>query len=414
MRKSLLFPIVGLALSGCPGGGPEKLNPTFHKDIAPILNANCVSCHQTGQIAPFTLTSFADAFEHGAEMQIQTEARLMPPWHIEDGGDCQSYLDSRLLTDEQIETIRVWFDNGMPEGNPADAPPPPPPPPTIDRIDAALDMNVDYLPDETITDDYRCFLVDPGLTVDKLMTAYEVLPGTPEIVHHIILFSINSDQAQLEAESLDGADGRPGYTCFGDAGVDANPVIAWAPGINFQEIPRGLGVRLPANRKLAMQVHYNIQAVKPGQEIPTDRTSVNLKLEDENNAAETILLLSAFDFTLPPGLEEAEASTSTSLDILPIPVRIQGVLPHMHTRGQTLRFEVLRNGDPADTECLTNVPDWDFNWQQTYFYEDPITVSPQDVVNIRCTYDTSEETTPISFGEGTGDEMCVLGLYLSL
>jgi hypothetical protein len=302
----------------------------------------------------------------------------------------------------------------MPEGNPADAPPPPPPPPTLDRVDANLDMNVDYLPDEALSDDYRCFLVDPALAADKFLTAYEVLPGTPEIVHHIILFSFLDEQAQLNAEASDGADGRPGYTCFGDAGSNTSPVIAWAPGINLQQIPRNLGVRLPANRKLAMQVHYNTQAVKPGQQVPTDRTVVNLKLEDEGNVSETLLLLGAFGFTLAPGQESVTVSdTILQPNDLPIPVRIQGVLPHMHTRGQTLNLDVVRGGT-NENECLVNVPDWDFNWQQTYFYEEPVFIFPQDTVNITCTYDTSEETNPISFGEGTGDEMCVMGVYVSL
>jgi hypothetical protein len=417
MNKFLL-PLLGLAtLAGCPSAPAEKKSPTYHKDIEPLINRECVACHTTGSIAPFTLLSYADAFENGAEMQVQTEERLMPPWHIQDDGGCQDFKDSRLLTDDEIETIRVWFDNGMPEGNPADAPPPPPPPPTIDRIDANLDMNIDYLPDETLTDDYRCFLVDPGLAADQFLTAYEVLPGSPEIVHHIILFSITDTAAQTEAESLDGADGRPGYTCFGDARVNALPVVAWAPGINFEELPPATGVRLPAGRKLVMQVHYNTLAVKPGQQLPTDRTVINLKLED--SVPLEAFLLGAGEganpnISLAPGLAETSFEQTTSLsDIgLPINVRIQGVLPHMHTRGQTLRFDVTH--EDGSTDCLANVPQWDFHWQQTYFYEEPVTIKPTDTVRIKCTYNTTDDVNPVVFGESTSDEMCLIGTYITL
>jgi hypothetical protein len=412
MYKHFLLPALGLiSLVGCLNPRVEKKNPTYHKDVEPIINEFCVNCHQEGGIGPFTFLSYADAFDKGAEMFVQTESRLMPPWHIQDDGNCQTFRDSRSLTDDQIDTIRVWFDNGMPEGDPADAPPPPPPPKAIDRIDAKLDMNIDYLPDEGLTDDYRCFLVDPGLVTDRFMTAYEVLPGTSAIVHHIILFTINSDEAQVEAEGLENADGRPGYTCFGDARVDATPIFAWAPGINLQELPPSTGVRLPAGRKLAMQIHYNTQAIKPGQELPTDRTVVNLKLEDAVPLEAFVAILGDFDFVLQPGLTAALAEETLPLAELPLSFRLQGVLPHMHTRGQTLNFELIHEN--GDTECLANVPDWDFNWQQTYFYKDPVTIKPTDSVRIRCSYDTTDETTPIVFGESTSDEMCLTVNYLT-
>jgi hypothetical protein len=411
MNKFLL-PALGLTfLAGCQTVNATKKNPTYHKDIEPLINRECVQCHTTGSIAPFTLLNYADAFENGAEIQVQTEERLMPPWHIQDDGGCQDFKDSRLLTADEIDTIRVWFDNGMPEGNPADAPPPPPPPPTIDRIDANLDMNIDYLPDDAITDDYRCFLVDPGLVADKFMTAYEVLPGSPEIVHHIILFSITDAAAQTEAESLDGADGRPGYTCFGDARVNALPVVAWAPGINFQELPPNTGAKLTAGRKLVMQVHYNTQAIKPGQELPTDRTVINLKLEDSvPNPA--LLTLLPVDFSLEPGQPEVIVDSGfISLDQLPFSVSLEGVLPHMHLRGQTLRFEVKH--EDGSVECLNNVSQWDFHWQQTYFYEAPVIIKPTDSLRLRCTFNTSDDTEPVVFGEGTEDEMCLMGTYIT-
>lgn len=423
-HRLLISGLGALFLAGCPTPNP----PTFHKDVEPILVKSCNNCHIDGGIAPFALTSFQDAFEHGTEIQIQTEAKLMPPWHIQDDGGCQDFLDSRVLTDQEIETIRLWFEAGMPQGDPADAPPPPPPPPTIDRIDAVADMNVDYEPDITVADDYRCFLMDPGLVTDKFLTAYEVNPGTPEIVHHMILFAFfippgdpnglaNAQAAQAEAEALDGADGRPGYTCFGDARVDALPIVAWAPGINLQKMPQGTGVRLPAGFKVIMQVHYNTLAIDQTQPIPTDRTSVDLKLEDEVG---TEMLLLLFGRTggpevIPPGLDSFQVVETLNMnDLGGIPLRLHGVLPHMHLRGTDMRFEVARGGETGEKECLANVPDWDFHWQQAYFYDTPLLIQPADFIRLECNYDTSDEVSPISFGEGTEDEMCLMGTYLSL
>jgi hypothetical protein len=103
-----------------------------------------------------------------------------------------------------------------------------------------------------------------------------------------------------------------------------------------------------------------------------------------------------------------------SLDIsnpAPIPVTVFGVYPHMHTLGRTLR--VTRTAAGA-TQCLVDVPRWDFNWQQFYFYDEPIVLEPGDVLNITCGYDTRSRSDAVTWGEGTSDEMCLNFLYASL
>ncbi len=44
------------------------------------------------------------------------------------------------------------------------------------------------------TDDYRCFLLDPKLAEDAFLTGVDVLPGNPDVVHHVIMFQVPPDE----------------------------------------------------------------------------------------------------------------------------------------------------------------------------------------------------------------------------
>ena len=101
----------------------------------------------------------------------------------------------------------------------------------------------------------------------------------------------------------------------------------------------------------------------------------------------------------------------TSFSDLRAPVDVLGWFPHMHTLGDTIRMEKIA-GDPDDDACMGDVPRWDFHWQELAFYEEPLTLTPQDAVALTCTWDTSDRTETTTFGEGTQDEMCVAFLYV--
>ena len=97
--------------------------PTFNKDIAPILYANCANCHRPGEVAPFPLLTYQDAAKRAALIAGAVAARFMPPWKAEPGyGD---FAGERRLTDSQIALIQEWVKAGTPEGDPNLKPVPP-------------------------------------------------------------------------------------------------------------------------------------------------------------------------------------------------------------------------------------------------------------------------------------------------
>src|SRR5690348_3848540 len=97
--------------------------PTFNKDIAPILYANCASCHRPGEVAPFSLLTYQDAAKRAALISGAVTQRFMPPWKAEPGfGD---FAGERRLTQAQIAMIQEWAKAGAPEGDPKLKPAPP-------------------------------------------------------------------------------------------------------------------------------------------------------------------------------------------------------------------------------------------------------------------------------------------------
>ena len=97
--------------------------PTFAKDVAPILQRSCVKCHRPGQSAPMSLMTYEDARPWARSIKTRVVNREMPPWHIDRNVGIQKFKDDISLSDAEIATIASWVDAGAPLGNRADLPP---------------------------------------------------------------------------------------------------------------------------------------------------------------------------------------------------------------------------------------------------------------------------------------------------
>jgi hypothetical protein len=332
----------------------------------------------------------------------------MPPMPVDNSGSCNTYSNARWLSDTEIATIAAWNEGGAPEGNPALTPSIPPPPEGLARTDVTLDPGDSYTPNADLSDDYRCFLVDPGLTAATHLVAWDLVPGDPRIVHHAIAYQPETDEEALAAEALDAAEPGLGYTCFGSSGVDATPVVLWAPGGGVVNLPAGTGIELAPARKLVLQIHYN---TGPGT-FP-DRTTVRLQTAATVEQPGVFTPIANLALEVPPG-EEHAVSTRTFELASPIPnITVHGVLPHMHTLGRTMRLDATIPPLGANDTCLVNVDRWNFNWQNAWWYSTPIVGSGATSFTLSCGYDTRSRTMPVTWGEGTMDEMCIVYLYVT-
>jgi hypothetical protein len=408
----------GAAGGGVDAGSSSDVGPvTYYKDVQPILAEHCQMCHVAGGIAPFALGTYDDAKPVAALMAAATSQHIMPPWMPAPG--CGDFRDARVITDEQIATIGAWSQEGAPAGNPADATTVPPNlGPNLGTPSATLDPGQDYHPNDTLTDDYHCTLIDPGLAAAQDLIGFNIHPGSTATVHHVILFSVApADLAAVQAQ--DAAEAGPGWTCFGGTGVSSTPTIGgWVPGSGATAFPPPTGIHLDAGTQIVMQIHYNLLTTKH----VTDRTTADLfysptPIPMVSRAA--IAPLANTTFLIP---KNTTKTVSADLNV-PGSFDLWGVVPHMHLHGTDIQVTIKHADGTSD--CAVHIPAWNFHWQQFYYYQKATKVVSGDTIHLDCTFDNLQAdeplingvqmtSGPLTWGEKTTDEMCLNYLYFTV
>ncbi len=320
-----------------------------------------------------------------------------------------------------------------------------------------LEMPTAYTPSapgSTGTDDYRCFLLDPGLDEDVWLTGSNVLPGNPEVVHHVILFRV--DEAQVaQAEALDDKTVDPGWTCFGGSGVegtatdisDASWLAAWAPGGDETRIRDGHGVRLEAGARVVMQVHYNLlrgqsadrsatqlrwmpggrdltplhtylmpapvelpcrEALSDGPLCDRDAAMVDLRQRFGGAAATADVL------HLLCGEGEGPSETTTCTRRVQQSMTVLGAAGHMHLLGREI--SVVANAGTDQERRLLDIRQWDFDDQGSKPVE-ALRLEPGETLTVTCRHQQwlrdklpafeGQDEKYVLWGEGSTDEMCL-------
>jgi hypothetical protein len=426
MRKFLFGLCV---LAGCSGQRVAAVSTgssglTYYKDVKPLLDDKCMSCHSDGGIAPFTFGGYADVLSHLPEIHTAVQNRVMPPWLA--GPGCTDYQQDRSLTDDQIATVIGWIDGGADEGDPNDYVALRSQETGISRVDLTLQMAAAYTPQQS-PDEYRCFILDVPMSSDTFVTGFRANPGNPAIVHHVIAF-LATPSTVAQYQQLDAADPAPGYLCFGGPGGSQTSggswIGAWAPGGVGYDMPPGTGIRIPAGSKVILQVHYNTAGALPAP----DLTSLDLKL-DPTVQKEAIQMpwtnpdwILNHSMLIPAGASDVKYTfdvaplpwlslASNGLFVDNQPVTAYTTFLHMHTHGSHGNVSIVRADGSND--CLLDVPRWDFHWQMGYAFSQPRVINPGDVFHLECHFDNAGSSISRNWGEGTDDEMCLTGFYVT-
>lgn len=383
-------------------------NASWNDNVACILYTRCTSCHHDGGIAPFPLMTYDDASAAAYGMQQSVNSGSMPPWPPDES--YRSFAHERVLTQEEIDIINDWVDNGMPVG--AGVPPMPP------VYQAGEEMvNPDLvltMPSYTINtlgnDVYRCFVLPTGLNEDVYIREIEVVPGNNEAVHHALIYQDNTGVPQ----QLDANDPGPGYTSFGGTGSTQSKLIgAWTPGQGLKVYPAGMGVPVPAGANIIIQVHYPTTA--NGQ---TDQTKINIKYTTQQMRSISIAAaLSYFDLNEGPLVIPANTQPTFTCDYtLPQQgnITVLDVFPHMHLLGKSIKVWATT---PLGAEIpIVDIPEWDFHWQGFYDFRQPLTLPGGSTLSSSATYDntTGNPNNPnnppqtVTGGEATDEEMMLV------
>ena len=224
---------------------------TWAENIAPILYNNCTQCHIDGGIAPFSLVGYNKAKAYASSIAAAAQNRTMPPWPADP--KYRRYAHERILSTEEIEQISHWAKNNTPEGDISKAPKEPKPNTGTTITQPTLRLKMPNYTVNTNSDEYRCFVLPTGFTTDQFLTAIEVVPGNPKVVHHVLVFH---DTSSIPAKQ-DQADPKPGYLSFGGTGSPTSQLIGvYVPGQEPYQFPDGLGAKLMKGGSIILQVHY--------------------------------------------------------------------------------------------------------------------------------------------------------------
>jgi len=369
----------------------EQAAVTYSRDIAPILQKHCVECHRTGQIAPFALTEY-DKAAGWSEMILEvTRQGRMPPWHADP--EHGQFANRRGLSAQEQQLIKDWVLAGAPEGNPAELPPArqyvegwqlPRQPDLV----IAMSDKPHVVPAEGEVQ-YQYFRLETDLKEDRWVSAAEVVPGNRSVVHHVIVYC-SQDGKSFDAE--------------------AEFLAAYVPGLKPQVFPKGMAKKVSAGSKLIFQVHYT--SIGSVQE---DISKIGLVFADSSEVTHEVHTASVRNrrLDIAPFLDNQKVESNTIT--IPRDALLLSLMPHMHVRGKSFRYEILGAGGRRQT--LLNVPHYDFNWQTGYELEKPLLLPRGTRIKAFASYDNSAEnpanpdpSARVSWGDQSWDEM-MLGYF---
>jgi mono/diheme cytochrome c family protein len=386
---------------------------TFTETIAPIVYANCVTCHRPGEAAPFSLISYEDVAKRGALIAKVTGARYMPPWHAAHGYG--EFADERRLTDSQIAAIAEWVKQGLPKGDDSKMPRLPEFADGwhLGKPDLILEMPAGYSVPSVGADQFRNFVIPTKLTEDKWVRAVEFRPSARKVVHHAIFSWIKGGSAA----SRDGADGKPGFPgiglpSFGDS--NSGPLGGWATGGTPAFLPDGLGGRLPTGSDFVLQIHFHLSG-----KAETERSLVGLYFAEKAPERALLNIDAPALFAFGKGLDIAPGAKDFAIEdsvVLPVDVRAYGVTAHAHYLGKEMKADAtLPDGTKRP---LLWIRDWDFNWQDSYTYKQPFDLPKGTRIDVKVVYDNSIDNPRnprnpprrVKFGLQSRDEMGAVSL----
>ena len=394
--------------------------PTFYKDVLPVLQKNCQTCHRPGEAAPMSLLTYDEARPWAKSIKQAVVTKKMPPWFADE--HYGKFSNDRSMSQADVETLTSWVDAGAPAGNPKDAPKP-----IawvegwrIGKPDAVIAMPTAFHVPASGTIDYQYIVVPTGFTEDKYVQMAEARPGDPSVVHHILTFirepgnpwlrnlkpGIPFDAREAEKEAAANAQanpraqrggGRQQAVSFGDN------VAGYAPGTMPDIMKPGQVKLIPAGSDIIFQVHYTAD----GKE-HTDISKLGLVFA-KTSPTERVLSLAAttMNFAIPPGDPDYRVEAKMMLQD---DATLVNLLPHMHFRGKDFTYKVTYPS--GESETLLEVPHYDFNWQLTYELAQPKLLPKGTVIDCVAHYDNSpnnrfnpDPTKEVHYGEQTWEEM---------
>ena len=405
--------------------------PTFNKDVAPILYANCVTCHRPGEIGPMSLLTYKDARPWAKSIRDEVGEGHMPPWHAD--ATHGKFANDRSLSAEKRDILARWANGGAPEGDPKDLPAVPKFTEgwQLGEPDVVFQLPVEYKVPADGFVEYEYFEIPTNFTEDKWMQALEVRPGNRAVVHHVII-SVRPPKPERRPAGFRAAPGMeipPGQSGGGPEPDDApkrargqsqfpppqrigGGIGGFAPGTTTLRFEPGSAMLIRAGSTFVVQMHYTTNGTPQ-----TDRTKFGLILSKDAPKVEMrMATLVNGKLNIPAGAPDyaIAAEMTTVNDIM-----LRSMLPHTHLRGKSWEYTVTY--PDGRSEVVLSVPKYDFNWQTDYVFAQPLKLPKGTKIRAVAHYDNSagnksnpDPKVDVKWGDQTWEEMMFTSLVFSI
>ena len=353
---------------GCLINFPERDNPaheqiSYVETIVPILEQNCVGCHRPQGIGPWAMTSYEMVRGFAPMMREVLRTKRMPPWHADP--HVGEWRDDVGISNEERTTLVHWIEAGAPRGEGDDPLPSIAVAPASEWPLGEPDLVIELPPYDVPASgvvDYQFPTVPNPLDQDVWVRAMDVLPGSTEVVHHVLVGLIDGDSNR--------------------GGVFDDYLGGYAPGVRPVELPEGTGMLLPKDDHFLAQLHYT-----PYGKAVTDVTRIGFYLHEEKPDTffrQGVVLNPTI--AIPPNAKRHE---QRAYQEFPADALLYDVLPHSHYRGHSSTFTLIY--PDGREELLLNVPNYDFNWQRGYAFVEPKQVPAGSRLVHTTVYDNSAQ-----------------------
>ncbi len=361
---------------------------TYHARIERIIQANCVECHRSGGVAPFSLEKYEDVVDHKGMIRKVVDKGTMPPWFAAaskgEKAEHSAFSNDRSLTEADKKDLLTWLGGDLKQGDAADA--------ALARKyesgwligkpDAEFQIPKPIAVKAEGTMAYQNVKVETDFTEDRWVQALEVQPTAREVVHHVLVFA-----------------GPKG------ARLNENGFFAvYVPGNNVLSYPDGYAKKLPKGATLHFQIHYT-----PNGKATTDQTKLGVVFAKEAPQHEIhVTGIANLGLEIPAGADNH--AQYARAQVTGGDVTIMALFPHAHLRGKAAKFD-LKTPDGKSTTVL-EVPHYDFNWQLQYRFAAPVVAPKGSTLLYSAWYDNSaknpanpDATKPVYWGQQTYEEM---------
>jgi hypothetical protein len=394
--------------SSAPDSAQKKPASTFYKDVLPILQEKCQSCHRPGEPAPMPLLTYEQTRPWAGKIAAAVEMKAMPPWFADPRFG--HFSNDPSLTAQQIAAIAAWADAGAPAGDPRDSPAPKTWP---DAWNLPGPYVILHMPTPVSIPargevEYTYEIVPTHFTEDKWVQMVEVRPSSPAHVHHAVVYIRPPDSPWLRHAPVgepftasmlsDPVERRQAHETTSDL------LLVYAPGSAPDRWSDGMAKFVPAGSDLVFQMHYTTNG-----DAATDRTSVALVLAKNPPKQRVITLqLNNHALIIPPNADNFRVEVQGTL---PNDATLLSLFPHMHLRGKRFEYDIVHDDGTVETLLRVN---YHFHWQLSYKLAQPIELKAGTKLRAIAWYDNSKNNPhnpdsekPVTWGDQTSQEMMV-------